>query len=75
MKVRKLNNSIQAYFEGLAGHCSGGLHHAVSYTQPVGVLHERRHQGDVLGAAPRLQQRQRPTLRVTPDIIQDQVEP
>lgn len=61
------------YLEGLGAHGGSIMQHAVSNTQHVSVVEEGCHKGDILGAAPRLKQIQRPTLRVPPNIIQDQI--
>lgn len=62
-----------AYLEGFGGQRSCSLHHAVGHAQPVHVLHEGRHEGDILGPTPRFQQPQRPALGVPPNVVQDQV--
>lgn len=67
--------SKPAYLESLGCYGDGGLHHAVCEAELVSVVQERRYQGNVLGTGPGLEERQRPFLRLSTHVVQNQIEP
>lgn len=67
--------SNPAYLQCLGCYGDGGLHHAIGEAELVSVAQERCYQGDVFCAGPGLEQRQRPFLRLSTDVIQNQIKP